>query len=55
MTKLQTVSLNRAGEEPTTFLDQVYLGCTQRERKPNKNLVDEYRKMLESRNSAGAT
>ena len=29
-------------EKPTTFLDQAYLGCTQRECKPNNNLVDEY-------------
>ena len=42
-------------EKPTTILDQVYLGCTQRERKPNKNLVDENRKKFASRISAGAT
>ena len=41
-------------EKPTTFLDQVYLGFTQRECKPNKSLVDDDRKMFESRTSAGA-
>ena len=41
--------------EPTSCLDHVYLECTQRECKPNKIIVDEYRKMLESRISAGAT
>ena len=37
------------------FLDHVYLGCTQRECKPNEIMVDEYRKMCESRMSAGWT
>ena len=37
------------------FVDHVYLGRTQRERKPNDILVDEYSKMFESRISAGAT
>ena len=40
---------------PTTFLDQVYLGCTQRERIPNTDIIDEYRKMFQSRISAGST
>ena len=31
-----------------------YLGCIQRECKPNENITDEYRKMFESRTSAGA-
>ena len=26
--------------EPTSFLDHVYLGCTQRECKISKNIVD---------------
>ena len=30
-------------DEPTSFSDQVNLGCTQRECEPNKNLVDKYR------------
>ena len=41
-------------EKPTQFLDQVNLRCTQHDCKPNKNLVDEYRKMFESLTSAGA-
>ena len=40
--------------EPTSFLDHVYLGCTQRECKPDESLVDECRKMFESRICAGA-
>ena len=39
--------------EPTSFLDYVYLGCTQRECKPNETIIEECRDMLESRNSAG--
>ena len=27
--------------EPTSFLDHVYFGCTQRECKPNETIVDE--------------
>ena len=42
-------------EELATFLDHVYLRCTQRECKPNESMVDEDRKMFESRISAGAT
>ena len=41
--------------EPSSFLDHVYLGCTQREREPNESIVDEHRKMSESRISAAAT
>ena len=41
-------------EEPTSFLDDVYLGCTQRPREISKNTVDNYRTMFESRISAGA-
>ena len=41
-------------EKPATFLGEVYLGCTQRECKPNTSLVDD-RKLFESRISAGAT
>ena len=39
--------------EPTSFLDHVYLGCTQREGKTSKDVVDSYRDLLESRMSAG--
>ena len=42
-------------EEPTSFLDHVYLGCTQRECKPNEKIIGQYNKMFESRISAGAT
>ena len=41
--------------EPTSFLDHVYLGCTQRQCKISKDIVDKYRTMFESRISAGAT
>ena len=41
--------------EPTSFLDHVYLGCTQRQCEINKNIVDNYRTMLESRISAEGT
>ena len=38
--------------EPTSFLDHVYLGCTQRQRQISKDIVDNYRIMFESRISA---
>ena len=41
--------------EPTSFLDKLYLGCTQREYKVNENVVHQYREMFESRISATAT
>ena len=41
--------------EPTSFLDHVYLGCTQRQCEISKDIVDTYRIMFESRISAGAT
>ena len=41
--------------EPTSFLDHVYLGCTQRHCEISKNTVDNYRTMFESRISAGRT
>ena len=40
---------------PTSFLDHVYLGCTQRECKSNESIIEENEKMFESRISAGAT
>ena len=40
-------------DEPTSFLDHVYLGCSQRERKPNRYWW--MYKIFESRISAGAT
>ena len=39
--------------EPTTFLDNEYLGCTQRQCERSKDAVDNYRTMFESRISAG--
>ena len=38
--------------EPTSFLDHVYLGCTQRKCEISKDIVDNYRTMFESRISA---
>ena len=40
---------------PTSYLDHVYLGCTQRECKLDETIIDEYRIMFESRISAGTT
>ena len=39
--------------EPTSFLDHVYLGCTQRQCQRSKDIVDNYRTMFESRISVG--
>ena len=39
--------------EPTSFLDHVYLGCTQRQCDISKDIVYNYRTMFESRISAG--
>ena len=39
--------------EPTSFLDHVYLGCTQRKCEVSQDIVDNYRAMFESRISAG--
>ena len=41
--------------DPTSFLDHISLGCTQRECPTSKDIVDNYRSMFESRISAGAT
>ena len=41
--------------EPTSFLDHENLGCTQRQCEISKDIVDNCRKMFESRISAGAT
>ena len=40
--------------EPTSFLDHVYLGCTQRECQISMDIVASYRDMFKSRISAGA-
>ena len=42
-------------DEPTSFLNHVYFGCTQRECKPIETIIEQYTKMFESRISAGAT
>ena len=39
--------------EPTSFLDHVYLGCTQRQCEVSQDIVDNYRTTFESRISAG--
>ena len=39
--------------EPTSLLDHVYLGCTQRQCEVSQDIVDNYRTMFESRISAG--
>ena len=41
--------------EPTSFLDHVHLGCTQRQCEISKDIVDNYRAMFESRISAVRT
>ena len=41
--------------EPRSFLDHVYLGCTQRQCEISKDIVDNYRTMFESRISAAWT
>ena len=41
--------------EPTSFLDHVYLGCTQRQCEISKDIGDNYRTMFESRISAEGT
>ena len=41
--------------EPTSSLDDVYLGVAQRQCETRKHIVDTYRTMFESRISAGAT
>ena len=41
-------------EEPTSFLDHVYLGCTQRECTISDEIVTKYRDMFQARISAGA-
>ena len=39
--------------EPTSFLDHKKVGCTQRECKPNEDIVNQHREVFESRISAG--
>ena len=42
-------------EEPTSFFDHVYMGCTHRQCEISKDVVDNYRAMFESRIFAGGT
>ena len=42
-------------QEPTSLPDHAYLGCTQRECKPNEIIIEEFTKVCESRISAGAS
>ena len=42
-------------DEPTSFLDHVCLGYTQRECKPIEIIIEQHTKMFESRISGGAT
>ena len=42
-------------EEPTSFLDRVCLGCTQRKCETSMDIADSYRTMFASRISAGGT
>ena len=39
--------------DSVSFLDHVYLGCTQRQYETSKDIIDNYRIMFESRISAG--
>ena len=41
--------------EPTSLLDHVFLGCTQKQCEVSTDIVDNYRTMFESRISAGTT
>ena len=41
--------------DSASFLDHVYLGCTQRQCETIKDIIDNYRTMFESRISAGGT
>ena len=41
--------------EPASFVDHVYLGCTQRHCEISEDIVDNYRTMFESRISSGRT
>ena len=41
--------------ETTPFLDHVFWGCTQCECKPNETIIEQFKKMFESRISVGAT
>ena len=42
----KTVMKNVDIDEPTYFLDHVYLGCSQRECKPSETIIEQYTKMF---------
>ena len=42
-------------DEPTSLVDHVYLGCTERECKPNETIIEQYEKLFGSRIPDGAT
>ena len=42
-------------DEITSFLAHVYLGCIQRECKPNEIIIEQFTKIFESGTSAEAT
>ena len=48
----KVVELEGLGE-PTSYLDHENLGCTQRELKPNENIIDQYGEMFERRVRGG--
>ena len=54
-TNVENSDEQHRSEKPTPLLDQLFLGCTRRECKPNQNLLEGYRMMFASRISAGAT
>ena len=54
-THVEEMDEKRFFDEPSSFLDHVKLGCTQRECKPNETIIEQYKKMFESRISAGST
>ena len=52
----KTLMTNYDLDEPTSFLDHAYFGMhSQRVRKPNEIIIEEYRETFEHRISAGAT
>ena len=40
----EKMMINVDMDEPTSFLDHMYLGCTQRECKPNETIIEQYKK-----------
>ena len=44
---VEKILKNVDNDEPTSFLDHVYLGCTKRECKPNETVIEEYTEMFQ--------